>query len=257
MSLIFYLPICLIFSMGFLFPVVSLFVSGFKGFNLAFFSDPFFEHVVTFTYGQALVSSLLSVFLGLVVAFLIQEWKVVGGRFLWRFCLLCSSLPSIIVALGILGAWGPGSILGRIVFDQRTVFGWPGLLLGHVFLNFSIPMRLIGNALRERNRTSELTALSIGMNRWSVFWKITLPEVRTSVLSSWILTFLFCSTSLFIVLFLGGGPRFTTLEVSLYEAVKLNFDNGKAVQIASLQALVGIGLYVVYLKAQRPPRIKS
>jgi len=246
-SYLFFVPTFLFLGFFFLIPLGNLLVLGFQGFSESIFQDPYLIYVIQFTYGQAFLSALFSVLLGFFFAFLIKEWKIFGGKVLWRFGLLCSSLPSIIVALGILGSWG----------KQTTVFGWKGLLLGHVFLNFAIPLRLIGNALTDRERTSELTALSLGMSRWRVFWKITLSSLQPSVVSSWILAFLYSSTSLFIVLFLGGGPRFTTLEVALYEAIKLNLDNGRAIQIALLQAGVGAVLFFFYLRLQKKRKLES
>lgn len=247
MSFFFLGPAILFFSFLFLLPMVHLLLLGVQGLSQSIFQDPYLVYVIQFTYGQAFLSASLSVLLGFVFAFLIKEWKIFGGKILWRFGLLCSSLPSIIVALGILGSWG----------KQATIFGWKGLLLGHVFLNFAIPLRLIGNALSDREQTSELTAQSLGMSRSRVFWKITLTSIRPSLVSSWILAFLYSSTSLFIVLFLGGGPRFTTLEVALYEAIKLNFDNSRAIQIALFQAAVGAVLFFFYLKLQKKRTIES
>ncbi|MFM8269329.1 MAG: hypothetical protein ACKN9V_03995, partial [Pseudomonadota bacterium] len=193
MNYLFLTP-ALLFSVNlFLIPMAYLVVLGFQGLSHSIFQDPYLLYVIWFTYWQALLSASLSLAFGLLIAFLIREWEVFGGRLLWKFGLLCSSLPPIIVALGILGAWT----------NKTNVFGWKGLLLGHVFLNVAIPLRLIGNALSERERNSELTALSLGYSRWSVFCKITLRSVRQSIASSWILAFLYSSTSLFIVLFLG------------------------------------------------------
>jgi len=156
-------------------------------------------------------------------------------------------LPPMIVALAILGAAG-------LVF-QRPVFGWTGLLWGHVFLNFAIPLRLIGLSLADRNKAAELTALSLGLTRLQIFVKCTWREIRVSAGASWLLAFFYSSSSLFIVLVLGGSPRFTTLEVFLYEAVKLNLDWGKAIQIACLQICLGLLVFIIYLNLQSRKKI--
>lgn len=245
------IPGFLLLTLGFFVPLSYLFSLAVQGFSDSVFRDPFLLHVIQFTYFQALISSILSVGFGFLNAWMIKEWRVAGGKWLWKICLLCSSLPAIIVSLGILGTWGPGEWGSRILTGTRGVFGWSGILLGHVFLNFAIPLRLIGNALRERDRSSEMTALSLGMSRLSIFWKVTFPKIQSSILSSLILAFLYSSTSLFIVLFLGGGPRFTTLEVSLYEAIKLNLDNSRACQIASVQAIICSSILFLYLRVQK------
>lgn len=231
----------------FFIPLAYLVFLGVQGFSTSIFQDDYLLYVIQFTYWQAFLSALLSVGLGFVFAFLIKEWTVFGGRLLWQFGLLCSSLPSIIVALGILGSLN----------EKIVVFGWRGILWGHVFLNVAIPLRLIGNALTERERTSELAAQALGCPRWVLFWRFTFYSIRGSVISSWLLTFLYSSTSLFVVLFLGGGPRFTTLEVALYEAIKLNLDNSRAIQIGLFQAVVGAILFFFYLKLQKKTKLEG
>lgn len=240
-------PLLLFFLTLFFAPLANLIFLGIQASSESIFQDAYLLYVIRFTYWQAFVCASASVLFGFFFAFIIKEWAIYGGRLVWRFCLLCASLPSIIVALGILGAWN----------KHIVVFGWKGLLLGHVFMNVAIPIRLIGNALEDRERTSELTAQSLGCSSWRVFWKITFVAIKQSVVSSWILAFLYSSTSLFIVLFLGGGPRFTTLEVALYEAIKLNLDNGRAVQIALLQAFVGSFLFFFYLRIQKKSKLES
>jgi len=240
MNWILTLPILVFMVSFFVLPIGNLFLLSSSVVTENIFQDPYFNHVLRFTYLQAAYSAFLSVGFGFVAAFLIKEWRIFGGNLLWSLGLLFSSLPSIVVALGLLGSWGPS--IG---------FGWTGILIGHLFLNFGIPMRLIGVALQDRNRTPELLANSLGMNKRRVFFKITLPQLKSSLMASWILSFLYSSTSLFIVMFLGGGPRFTTLEVLLYEAVKLNLNTPKAIQIASLQALIGGLLFLCYYRMQK------
>ena len=230
-------PATLFLVLLFFLPVFYLFYQGFSHFQLSIFEDPFLLRVLWFTYWQAAVSASLSLLLGFVSAFLIREWNIWGSQWLWRLGLMFSSLPALVVALGLIGAWG-------------SVFGWTGVLLGHVFLNSAIPMRIIGSALKHRNQVAEMTATSLGMSRFHTFCSVTMRSIKSSIAASWLLSFLYCSTSLFVVLFLGGGPRFTTLEVALYEAIKLNLDLGKAVQIAIVQAAVGLTVFIIYVKWQ-------
>lgn len=241
------LPAFSLLLIGFLVPLFGLFWSGVFLSNTLIITDAYLRYVIQFTYWQAFLSASFSLVLGFLGAFLVEEIKIRGGKILFRFCLLCSALPALIVSLGILGSWG----------RMLSPFGWIGILLGHVFLNFSIPMRLIGMSLRERDRQSEILALSLGAKRHQVFLRITLAAILPSLVSSWILAFLYSSTSLFIVMFLGGGPRFTTLEVALYEAVKWNLDAGKAVQIAFVQAFFGGALFYFYLIFQKRKKMEG
>lgn len=235
------LPALVLLALGFVGPLAVLLFKGALRAEGHIFQNEYLVYVIQFTYWQAFLSATLSLALGFIGAFLIEELKIAGGKILWKFSLLCGALPPLIVSLGILGSWG----------QVIVPFGWLGILMGHIFLNFPIPMRLIGMSLRERDRQSEIMALSLGASRYQVFRKVTLPSICPSLISSWLLAFIYSSTSLFIVMFLGGGPKFTTLEVALYEAIKWNLDVGKAIQIALVQAGVGGLLFYFYLLFQR------
>jgi thiamine transport system permease protein len=52
-----------------------------------------------------------------------------------------------------------------------------------------------------------------------------------------------CATSFTLVLVLGGGPAATTLEVAIYQALRFDFDPGRAVLLSFIQ--VGLTLMVM------------
>ena len=62
------------------------------------------------------------------------------------------------------------------------------------------------------------------------------------------LVFMLCATSFTLVLMLGGGPAATTLEVAIYQALRFDFDPGRAVTLGLLQIVVtGVILAVLAL----------
>jgi thiamine transport system permease protein len=60
-------------------------------------------------------------------------------------------------------------------------------------------------------------------------------------------------TSFTIVLTLGGGPAATTIEVAIYQALRFDFDPGRAVLLAFLQILVTAALLWSISLFGRPP----
>lgn len=49
------------------------------------------------------------------------------------------------------------------------------------------------------------------------------------------LVFALCFTSFAIVMTLGGGPKATTIEVAIFQAIRFDFDLAKAVYLSLLQ----------------------
>ena len=65
---------------------------------------------------------------------------------------------------------------------------------------------------------------------------------RSVLPGAFVLVFLLCMTSFAVALTLGGGPRATTVELAIYQALRFDFDLGRAAWLALIQfALCGSG----------------
>jgi thiamine transport system permease protein len=70
--------------------------------------------------------------------------------------------------------------------------------------------------------------------------------LRASLSGVAALVFMLCITSFTIVLLLGGGPRATTLEVAIYQALRFDFDPARAIALIGLQlALVTAAIFLI------------
>jgi len=219
------------------------------------FSDHGLVDILVFTYSQAILSTLLSAGLGIWVAVLITEnSKVWWARLLWSFSQVGFSLPAILYVLAYLSVWGRSGVIGSWLlgsFQEFNPYGWTGILVAHTFFNFPVFVRIVGLALLERNQQEEKAALSLGASRWIVFRTMTLRKGWAAIRESSALSFLYCSSSFLVVLLLGGGPRFTTIEVAIYESIKMNFDVGAASLLAGCHLLVFSLLYLSLSPSKR------
>ena len=75
-----------------------------------------------------------------------------------------------------------------------------------------------------------------------IFRHLDGPVLRAELPSLAGLIFLLCFTSFAIVLSLGGGPARATLEVAIYEALKIDLDFGRAAWLAFLQVAICMSL---------------
>ncbi|MBI3294728.1 MAG: iron ABC transporter permease [Deltaproteobacteria bacterium] len=235
------------------YPAGVLFAHGWgEGLRENLLTEERFWRIVLFTYSQAFLSTALAGCVGGVMAVAFTEWGLKGKGLLWRAGLLCYSLPSILVASAVVMTWGSRGPLAVFGIESGAE-GWSGILLAHTFLNFGLFLKNLSLALRENGREEEIGALSLGLTRWQTFRVVTLPKVLPTFLSTALTVFLLCSSSFLIVLLLGGGPRFTSLEVAVFQAVRVNFQLGVAAQIAAFQVTVGTLLFLLI----RRPRVMS
>ncbi len=229
--------------LAFYFPLGAVLLKALRAGASAEVYDTYFIKVIEFTYGQALLCASLAGVFGLVGA-----WTAASGSgALWRFSMalgtLPFSLPPVIVVLGLLGVWGKRGLFAVLLsewgIEWQGIYGWTGIVIAHVFFNFPIFVRLVGQSLSSQDAELEKVALSLGLSRWRCFWQVTWPKVRSAFWSAWILAFLYCSTSFLIVLVLGGGPAFSTIEVAVFRALKLDQDLWFAASLGAIQFVVG------------------
>ena len=180
-------------------------------------------HVCLFTLYQATLSTILTLIAGLPAAYLFARFNFPGKALLRAMTAVPFMLPTVVVAAGFNALLGPRGWLNlglMAVFGLETApinfVGTLGaILLAHVFYNTTIVIRLVGSALSQLDPRLEAASRTLGADSPRVWWHITLPLLRPSLLAAGLLVFLFDFTSFGVILLL-GGPGFATLEVETY-----------------------------------------
>ena len=181
--------------------------------------------VLLFTFYQATLSTLLTLLLGLPSAYLFARYDFRGKSILRALTAVPFMLPTVVVAAGFSALLGPRGLLSTFFppFDtaqgRLSTFNFIGtltaILIAHVFYNTTIIIRVVGNALSSLDPKFEAAARSLGADSSRVWWNVTFPLLRPTLLASSLLVFLFDFTSFGVILLLGGS-QFATLEVEIY-----------------------------------------
>ena len=215
------------------------------GFDVgAFLHSAYTQRVVAFTIGQALLSTLLSVAPAIPVArALARRQAFPGRRLLLRLFGLPLVLPVIVGIFGIVVVYGQAGWINRgmaVMGGQgwQFLYSLPGILIAHAFFNLPLATRLLLPVWGAIPGETWRLATQLGMNSRQLFRLIEWPLIRQVLPGIAGLVFMLCFTSFAIVLTLGGGPANSTIEVAIYQAVRFEFDLGKAVQFAVLQVLI-------------------
>jgi len=178
---------------------------------------------LTFTVGQAALSTLLTLIIGLPGAWLFARFTFPGKRALKILTTLPFILPTVVVAAGFNALLGPR---GWVNLGLMALFNLPAppiqflntfgaILVAHVFYNTTIIIRVVSNAWSVQNIRLRHAAQVLGASPWRTFREVTLPLLKPAIIAGTFLVFLFNFTSFGVVLML-GGPQFATLEVEIY-----------------------------------------
>ncbi len=201
--------------------------------------------LLRFTLYQAFLSTLLSVLVGLALAWSLAHQSNFKGRSL-LVALFSSSLvlPTLIVVFGLISVLGRNGWVNQLslyLFDHSFgsyLYGLTGILVAHVYLNASFASRSLLHVFESIPKEKYKLAKSLNFTTFQRFIYVEWPALRTTLLSIASTIFLLCFTSFAIVLVLGGSPAYNTLEVAIYEAVKLEFDIAMALKLALIQLAV-------------------
>ena len=209
-----------------------------------------------FTLQQALISAALSCVLAVPAARALARRRFPGRGTLVALLGAPFLLPAIVAVFGIVGIWGRAGIVSRgleaLGAPGLDIYGLRGVVLAHVFFNVALVARLVLQGWLAIPAEQFRLAAQLGFSPRDVFRRIEAPMLRDVLPGAFVLVFLLCMTSFAVALTLGGGPRATTLELAIYQAVRFDFDLGRAAWLALIQfAICGaVTLAALRLSAQ-------
>ncbi|MDA3939726.1 MAG: ABC transporter permease subunit, partial [Spirochaetia bacterium] len=187
-------------------------------------SSEYHRRIISFTLFQALLSTLFTIILGLPGAWLLATKDFPGKKLLKAVSAVPFVLPSILVVLGFVIFFGNNGFLNKTLMSLtgqsepvfKILYSLKAIILAHTFYNFPIVLRLVSTLWEKLDPSIANAAMSLGAGKIRLFFTITLPQILPAILASAALVFVFCFTSFAVILVLGGGPAYTTIEVEIY-----------------------------------------
>jgi thiamine transport system permease protein len=189
----------------------------------------------------ALKNSFVQAFLSAVLSLLFGFWAALGllcfsngHRKHWRMilevlCLAPNFLPPIFVLLAALNVVDPFPM------------GIAGITLVHTLMNFGLVAVLLASLIEVKMGGVVELAYIEGASRFRFIRDGLYPMLRKDIYLLGLFIFVICFSSFAVPLIVGGG-RGTTLEVLIYEKIRLASDWGSAVFLALVQSALIFGL---------------
>lgn len=216
--------------------------------------DPVVWRSLRFTLTQAGLSTALSLAFAIPVATAFYEFRRFAGRDqILRLFALPLALPQIVAVLAIVGLYGERGVVSQLAetagLGFPSIYGLSGILVAHVFFNMPLAVRIVLGGLASMPPEYDRLSHQLGMGFPARFRHVIWPFMRPALMSAASLIFMLCITSFTVVLILGGGPRATTLEVAIYQALTFDFDIARAVLLAFVQIAVTVLAFAILAKA--------
>ena len=220
------LPALIITFLIFLLPLFSVlgraFINGPEA-VINTFRDPYTWRLLAFTVWESLLSAVISVGLAIPFSVFFSKYSFFGRKAILTASDVAFALPAILCVLGFVIFYGNNGILNNILVSLhiteekiKFLYSFPSVIMAHVYLNFPVAFSLITSALVGMDEKEEMASKLLGKSNFYTFIKITIPKVKGTIISAFILIFLFCFPSFLIVMSLGGSPKYYTIEAEIY-----------------------------------------
>ncbi|MDQ7251624.1 ABC transporter permease subunit [Dongia sedimenti] len=214
-------------------------------------TDAYLRRVIGFTFLQATLSAVIALAAAIPASrALARQSDFPGRNLILQFCALPMVMPAVAAIFGIVAIYGRSGYLAELAGSfgsgwRPSIYGLTGILIAHVFFNLPLAIRLLLPAWSTvPAETWRLTA-QLGMSSRQIFRLIELPLLRQYVPAALVFIFILCFLSFAVVLTLGGGPRATTLEVAIYQALRLDVDLARGGALALLQTVACLAMVAI------------
>lgn len=219
--------------------------------------DPYLRHVTRFSFWQAFLSTLFSVLPAIPVAYALSRRRFPGKAMLLRLFAMTLVLPVLVAVFGLLAIYGNNGLLTQWLMSLTgdkpfSIYGLQGILLAHVFLNLPLATRLLHQCLEGIPYEQHQLASHLGLSSWQSFRFVAWPRLRQQLPHAAGLVFMLCFTSFAVIMALGGGPKATTIELAIYQALRYDFDLAGGALLALWQMLLCCSLVLLTQRLAKP-----
>jgi putative spermidine/putrescine transport system permease protein len=173
---------------------------------------------------------LLATPLGTMAAYALFVSGHRAARAIFMLLITPMIVPVILIAIGTFYAYGRVGL-------NNTIFG---LVLAHTVLAAPLVMIVITAALRNYDLNQERVARSLGATRVKAFFVITLPQIKFSIVTASLLSFLTSFDEVIIAIFVSGGSN-ATLTKHMFAALR-DFIDPTIAAISTIMILVSTTL---------------
>lgn len=220
-------------------------------------TSPYIWRVLGFSLWQALLSAVISIGLAIPLTSVLLHRRFWGREWLLQFFSLSLVVPTLVAILGIVVIYGRNGLVNKALRAMGleidvSLYGLFGILLAHVFFNMPLAVRILLQSCSLIPPAQLRLSYQFGFSRWALFRWVEWPYIRKGLPGAFILIFMLCFSSFAVVLSLGGGPKSSTLEVAIYQALRYEFDLSKASILSVLQVLVCTSVAVLVYRFSTP-----
>jgi sulfate/thiosulfate transport system permease protein len=234
-----------------LIPLFTVFQYAFEK-GLTVFVDAITEPEAVAAIRLTLLAASIAVFcnllFGLSAAWLLTRFEFRGKSFFTSILDLPFTISPVISGMMFVLLFGANTLIGGFLDDYgiKIIFAVPGIVLVTMFVTFPYIARELIPLMNEIGKDEEEAALLLGANGWKMFLKVTLPNIKWSLLYGVILCSARAIGEFGAVSVVSGHIRGLTNTVPLHIEILYNeYNFTAAFAVASLLTLFALITLIV------------
>jgi len=151
----------------------------------------------------AVAAMAISLLFGIPAALALDRTNFPGKTLFRRLVLLPLILPGIITGLS----------LSMMFHEANVPLSRLTIILGHGTALISVATTEVFAGLQKLDRAQEEASLDLGANYWQTIWRVTLPNLRLSIIGAALLIFTLSMDEIAVSFFLIGRDNTLPLEI--------------------------------------------
>lgn len=190
-------------------------------------------------------ATVLCLLLGVPLGWVQARTSFPGRGVLRAITTLPVVLPPVVGGVALLLVFGRRGIVGQALYEYTGVqlpFTTLGTVLAEAFVAMPFLVLTVGGALQSMDQGLEEAARTLSASKWTVFWRVTMPAIRPSLVAGAVLCWAralgeFGAT----ITFAGNFPgRTQTLPLAVYVALETDLDAAITLSLVLLTISVGV-----------------
>ncbi len=247
----------LFFALFLLVPLGTVFYKAFeKGWEtyLQAVSDPICWSAVKLTLITAAIVVPINVLFGIAAAWAVAYFEFRGKNALITLIDIPFSVSPVVAGMLFVLTFGANGLFGPWLSEHgiKVIFALPGIVLATMFVTLPFVARELIPNMQWQGRVEEEAGLTMGASGLQVFWHVTIPKIRWSLLYGTVLCAARAMGEFGAVSVVSGHIRGETNTLPLHVEVLYNeYQFAAAFAAASLLTLVALVVLVVKTVAER------
>lgn len=153
-------------------------------------SDQYTLAAIGLTLMVAALTVPINLVFGVFLAWLVTRFEFPGRRLLQTLIDIPFAVSPVVAGLVYLLLYGRNGWLGGWLdaYDIQIMFAWPGIVLVTLFVTCPFVARELIPLMQAQGSREEEAAVTLGASGWTVFRRVTLPNIRGALIYGVILT---------------------------------------------------------------------